>query len=390
MYRNPTGRQRKLTLGAYGEITVDEARKLAKRRMLEISQGVDPVEEEKARRGAMTVAELCDEYLDRGRAGLILTKRGKPKANSTFDEDKYRIDAHIIPLIGNRTINEIDTADAARLVREITVGSHKERVRKLKTKSGKIRKAQTRGGPGIAARTAGMIGSIFSYAVQEGYIPTNPFAGVRKPAGNCRTWRLDDDGYRALGAVLAKAEQEGAAWQFVAVVRACAMTGARLREIEGLRKSDVDLKGKALRLAQTKTGASIRPLGGAAIEIIREAMARSDSEYVFHSITNPAKPHIATTPWLRKNAGEACPGITSHGFRHSFASMANDLGFVLPTIKVMLGHSVPGGVTGGYIHHLDSSLIAAADKVSRHIDNLMRGKSEVGGDNVIPFDTISK
>jgi hypothetical protein len=46
----------------------------------------------------------------------------------------------------------------------------------------------------------------------------------------------------------------------------------------------------------------------------------------------------------------------------------------LPTIKALIGHSKKGNVTMGYIHKVDSALLAAADGVARHIDDAMTGR----------------
>ena len=67
------------------------------------------------------------------------------------------------------------------------------------------------------------------------------------------------------------------------------------------------------------------------------------------------------------------PGITSHGLRHSFGSTAEDLGYSIPTIKALIGHS-RASVTEGYIHKIDSALLAAAERVARHIDDTMAGR----------------
>ena len=56
--------------------------------------------------------------------------------------------------------------------------------------------------------------------------------------------------------------------------------------------------------------------------------------------------------------------------RHSFASVANELGFTEPTIAALIGHSV-GSITGRYIHHLDQTLLAAADRVAIQIDRML-------------------
>jgi Phage integrase family len=65
-------------------------------------------------------------------------------------------------------------------------------------------------------------------------------------------------------------------------------------------------------------------------------------------------------------------GITPHVLRHSFASVANDLGFTEVTIAALVGHA-KGSVTSKYIHTLDTALIMAADTISGYIQGLLDG-----------------
>jgi integrase len=67
-------------------------------------------------------------------------------------------------------------------------------------------------------------------------------------------------------------------------------------------------------------------------------------------------------------------GVTPHTLRHSFATTANTLGCSEPTIAAMLGHS-RGTMTSRYVHVVDTTLLAAADRVSGAIAHaLARGK----------------
>ena len=77
------------------------------------------------------------------------------------------------------------------------------------------------------------------------------------------------------------------------------------------------------------------------------------------------------------------PGITSHGLRHSFASTAEDLGYSLPTIKALLGQAGLS-VTEGYIHKVDTALVAAATRIAQHIDETMNGRTS---EKVVPLRT---
>jgi len=86
--------------------------------------------------------------------------------------------------------------------------------------------------------------------------------------------------------------------------------------------------------------------------------------------------------WLRiralsesDNPGEEVRlgNLTLHGLRHAFASVANELGYTEATRAALLGHASTHSQTGDYTHHLDSVLIAAADRVSARICGMMTG-----------------
>jgi integrase len=367
-YRNANGRSRRLTVGRYGVLTVEEGRKAAKLALAEVVKGADPAESRKLARGAMTIEALSTEYMDRAQRGLILTRRGEAKSATTLYTDAGRIKWHIVPLVGKRTVKDFTATDAGRFQRDVISGKSAADVKT------KIRgRAIVTGGKGTAARTMGLLGGIFSYAVSEGYRPDNPINRVVRPKDGTREWRLDDAGYRQLGKCLAAAEANAEHWQRVLASKAAALTGCRLDEIEGLLKTEVDPIGMALRLGDSKTGKSIRPVGSAVIAVLKAASAKSDSKYVFPSITNSKRHHTGLTRWLQKISAKEVPGITSQGLRHSFSSTAEDLGFSIPTIKALVGHS-RASVTEGYIHKIDSALLAAADRIARHIDDAMTGR----------------
>jgi integrase len=219
----------------------------------------------------------------------------------------------------------------------------------------------------------GLLGAILSYAVEEGYRPDNPAKGIKRPADGRRTIRLDADGYKTLGEKLKKAEEAGESWQAVEAVRLLALTGCRRGEIENLKKTEVDLAGQALRLGDSKTGKSIRPIGQEAAARLKAAMSKSKGPYVLPGIRGDKTPFRGLPRSWDRIIGDSLPGVTPHGLRHAFASIAEDLGFTLPTIKALIGHA-GSGITEGYIHKLDSALIAAADRVSGHIMEMMRNE----------------
>jgi len=182
---------------------------------------------------------------------------------------------------------------------------------------------------------------------------------------------LTADQYRALGKSLTEAEADGENPSIVLAVRLLALTGCRRGEIERLQWQEVDLPGRCLRLSDSKEGKSIRPLGGDAAKLL--TMLPREGRYVMPG-TAPDQPFVGLPKaWRRILDNSDLPGLTPHGLRHAFASVAADLGFAEPTIAAMLGHGTHT-TTGRYVHHLDSALLAAADKIAGEIASMMAGR----------------
>jgi integrase len=315
----------------------------------------------------MTVAELCDDYLTAADAGSLLTRRRKVKKASTLYVDRGRIARHIKPRLGRKLVKDVTTADIERFQKDVIEGKTAADV-----KTGLRGRAIVEGGPGTAARTVGLLGGIFTYAVKIGCRTDNPVRGVVRPKDRKRVVHIDTDRYRALGKAIESAEARGVPWQALDAARLLALTGCRRGEIENLRWDEVDIPGRCLRLAESKTGASLRPIGSPALELLRKRKESAKGEFVFARRGKPYKGLPAA--WQRiVESDKHLASLTPHGLRHGFASSAESEGLSVPTIAALLGHA-GHGVTAGYIHKVDSALLAAADKVSRSIWRAMTGE----------------
>lgn len=403
-YRTASGRQRWLTLGAFGPLTCERARELAKIELAKVIEGADPAGDRDAKREAVTVSQLCDLYLAAARAGLVLGRGGTPKKQSTIDSDESRINAQIKPLLGQLSAPEVARPDIEKFKADVSSGKAKRDVR-TKPRGRSI----VKGGRGTATRTLGLLGAIFAWGMDNGYASENPVRGVRRFADSKRKALLTGEQYRWLAITLdhlaAQRHENGKPKHYahgLRAIRFVACSGLRRSEGANLRWDEVDQDGRCLGLGDTKTGFSLRPLGRSAYRLIAD-LDDEGSEFVFPCESGKHGYRGLPGLWrtVKKTARrlemgarrDALPeqdepgpldGLTLHSLRHSYAGVAESIGATLPTIGALLGHTAGkskdgvggvGGVTGGYIlKRLDLPLIEMADRVSDHITRAMRGE----------------
>ena len=157
-------------------------------------------------------------------------------------------------------------------------------------------------------------------------------------------------------------------------MRLLALTGCRRGKIERLRWDEVDIASGCLRLADSKEGKSVHPLGSAAAKLL--ANLPKENQFVLPGRSCDRPFSGLPKAWLRILKRANLPDLTPRGLRHAFASTASDLGYTEPTIAAMLGQAAHS-TTGRYIHHLDSALIASADRVSARISAVLNAEGKV-------------
>jgi integrase len=361
------GRTRRFTIGTHGVWTADTARVQARILLGRIAQGDNPAEERQLDLKAITVKELCERYLEDAKNGLILGKKRRPKKASTIYTDEGRIRRHIIPLLGSRRVKDITAGDVIRFMRDVASGKTK-----TDQKTRKRGRAIVRGGIGTGTRTVGLLGAVLTYARENGIIETNPAHGVRKAADQKRTRRLSEDEYRLLGKLIRKAADDDQLATAAEMAKTIALTGCRRGEIINLIWPEVDSDNSCLRLTDSKEGASVRPIGLPVMDMLNERRPKLAAGPVFAG-TIEGKPLVGFPKhWHKMLADTPLAGITPHVLRHSYASLANDLGFTESTVAALLGHA-QGTITSRYIHTVDTALIMAADAVAGYIQGLLDG-----------------
>jgi integrase len=367
-YRTAEGRQRWYTIGRHGAPwTPYKAREEAKRLLGEAAKGGDPAVAKQTNRKAATVAELCDLYLQDAESGRLLTRRKIAKKPSTLATDRGRIERHIKPLLGRYKVAAVTREDIDTFMHDVAGGKTAERSKTAKKRG----LANVRGGKGTASRTVGLLGAIFTYAQRHRMRADNPVRGVIRFADGKRARRLSDFEYMAFGTALRKAVADGFWPSAVAAARFIALTGWRSGEVLGLCWRELDVPRRTATLPHTKTGGSVRPLSRAACELLHELKSSAETDLVFPATKGQGIMTGFPKMWARFARLAVLPAdVTPHVLRHSFASLAGDLGYSEPTIAALIGHA-GRSVTSRYVHAADAALLAAADAVAEKTLELM-------------------
>jgi integrase len=325
-FRMRDGQQRFYKIGRHGVFMPTQARNEAKQVLRNVAVGKDPAAELKALRHGPTVADLCDEY----------QQHANGKKVSTLKSDASRIVTHIKPKLGKLKVASVTSENVETFMHSLSAGS--------------------------ARRVVGLLGAIFTFAIKKGMRETNPVSKIAKPTDVRKLRRLSNEEYAQIGAAL----NGGAAVAPIAasVIKLLLVTGWRSSEAKDLRWSELDLPRQIANLGDTKSGMSVRLLSVEALKIIEAQQRRGP--YVFEyehgrSISN-LRPH-----WLKLDMAK---DVTPHSSRHSFASLAGDMGMPDHTIARLLGHR-QSSITSRYIH-MEKSVIEASNIVSAETLRLMR------------------
>ena len=362
-YRNRHGRTRRMTIAATNVLTVAEARKRAKTTLAAVVDGGDPSADRRDERAnAITVKEVCEEYMTAARAGRVTVRKGRAKAASTVAIDEGRVSRHIVPQIGAKVASTITRADVQKLYDAIAAG---KTAAKLKTKARGV--ARITGGDGSAVRVVGLLGGIWTWAERRGLVTgANPCRGVETRKGEAKDRVLNADELQRLAYVLDNTPAGRA-------VRLIAVTGARREEIVRLRWDEIDIAGRCLRLGKTKTGKSMRPLPVRALELLASIPRVEGCPFVFPARSLKKAADLKKTIAALFDAA-GLHDARAHDLRRTFATAADGLGYSDAVVKLLLGHRPRGVTEAYYIRRPDAVLLAAADATANVIARSMAGE----------------
>ena len=313
LQKSVQGRLKRMTIGRYGDVTLETARKLARRLNGEIAQGRDPIadaraareEKERRERSEKTVGDLWDRYW----LEVVLTDN-RPR---TATEKRYMWHFRIGPRLGSVKIKDVTAEDVGALVREPMRVDNEGRII---------------GGRAAAGNLYRLMHHMFAKSLAWGMRPRelgNPLETVTEPKVPRRERLLTNSEVGAILKAVEKASTDQSEHEAaLAVIRAAILTGARISELLGLEWKEVRQEELELQLSNTKTGFSRRPVSEEAMGAIISVGHLPGCPFVFRSPRDPARPvgYTLVRKVFKRIADRAgVPNTTLHTIRHWFSTM---------------------------------------------------------------------
>lgn len=259
-------RKRQMTLGNYGELTLDQARKRAKIELAKTLDNIDPLAAKDKARQSDNLKLLCLEYIER---------HAKPHKKS-WEEDQRRINNYIIPLYGQIIPDAINKKDVLSLHNRI--GKEK---------------------PYEANRVIALLSVIFEFALQSGYVEAsfiNPAKGIKPFKEIKRDRWLTPEELPLLAEAIDNDQNyyaRNAIWLYL-------LTGARKSELLMAKWEYIDWSRSELRLPDTKAGrVHYIPLSVEAIELLKNLKRIDGNPYILPGHVKGQHLINISKPWIR-------------------------------------------------------------------------------------------
>ena len=299
-------RRRDIGLGSYPEVSLADARRVARDLREQIRLGIDPIAERNAVRDALKAAQARELTFEQA------ARKCHAARETEFRNAKHRkdwisaLERHAFPVIGERQVAEIELPDMLKVLEPIWT---------TKTET--------------ATRVRQRVEAVLTWATVSGYrsgenparwdgnlreVLPNPSKIKKVRHHRAVPWQKVPEFVQKLR------EREGTAAR---ALEFAILTAARSSEVRFAMWSEIDLQARIWTVPgdRIKAGkAHTVPLSGRAVEILESIERRPDSPFVFPAIRGGAMSDVALLGVMRRMNTDATP----HGFRSSFKDWARN------------------------------------------------------------------
>jgi integrase len=342
------GRERRYTIGRHPDLSPSAARLQATALRGAIVAGKDPLEARHEAREAPTMAELCDDYMER---------HARPKKRqSSADDDESLIRLYVKPNLGNRKVLAVGRREVDELHQSL-----KDR-------------------PYQANRVLALLSKMFNLAVQWGWRTDNPVKGIGRFHEEKRDRWASTEEMAALGKALSEYPDRRIGLALVLIL----LTGARKSEVLKATWDQFDLtRGvwtkPSHHTKQKKTEhvplnrTALRIVSGLKAERAKQIGEGNLKEFPFlFPGDKPGMPlYDLKGAWKKICEAAGLENIRMHDLRHTFASHLVSTGHSLPMVGKLIGHT-QASTTQRYAHLADAPLRHATEQFGKIMDKASR------------------
>lgn len=333
VYENDKRKDRWFTIGKYPNLTLKQARAEHTRLVFEREKGIDVQVTKIARRKIQnnttnkdTLKNMAQRYLDMRKGKVV---------ESTLDKDTSRIERFLLPVFGQKKLEDIQAQDLLEHLMKVSETNGKE----------------------TAVRTMNQASQILEYAFSLGKVKYNVARGMAKylPTPETKHHPIIKEEMK-LGEIIYLMEHNDRNRDVCGLaVRTIPHIFLRISEILSMKWTDVDFRKKIWETDISKTKRKgvehIRVfLSDHVISLLKQCRdLTGDKEFVFHGANRKGQVDDSTVRNRMTLIGIPKDTVKPHGFRGTAMSMGQDeLKFDSRTIDFCMAHKTKNPLGTAY------------------------------------------
>lgn len=323
------GKEKKLAIGAYPIIGLQQARQRRDEARQQLADGIDPGEQRKAAKQAQQAEGLTFEVLARQWHAY----RAPRWAQSTADKAHAYLESDLLPALGHRPAKAITRPELVALIRKI----------------------EDRGAHNVAKKTRQWLSQIFRFGLAQGSVEANPATDLDVIAAHAPATRHHPHvTFAELPELLGKIESAKINALTRCAIRLLVLTAVRPGELRAAPWAEFDLDAATWTIPKERMKARrahVVPLPRQAVATLRQLQEITGAyDLAFAGRNETARPMSENT--INKALADA--GYkgrqTGHGFRHLLSTELNGRGYNRDWIERQLAHGDADEIRDTYNH----------------------------------------